>query len=120
MSIDFQIEFPVGGRPDAEQVRCVVEDYLGAVLHGTTAVKEEWWAFRLRGSPSFPFRRIESLSAFERNMTFPRDHRFVEYCHATTSFIVRQTDEFTLDVAASLARVVARFWNGECLHANGP
>lgn len=112
MSIDFDIVFPDGGTPTAEEVRFVVEDYLGEVRHGTTAVKEGWWAFRLVGAPSFPFRRIKSLHEADRNMTFPRPHRYVEYCHATTSFIVRQTDEFTIDVAANLARIVARFWNG--------
>lgn len=109
MSIDFSIAFPAGAAPTAEQVRHVVEDYLGDVLRDVTAVKEEWWAFKLRGSPSFPFQRV--VPEGER-ITFSRPDRFVEYCHATTSFIVRLADEFTIDVAANLARIVARFWKG--------
>lgn len=112
MSIDFCVLYPDGGKPTAEEVRFVVEDYLGGALHGTTAVKEEWWAFTLRGAPSFPFRRIESLSDYVRNKTFTRPGRVVEYCHAVSAFTVRQTDEFTIDVAANLARIVARFWKG--------
>lgn len=105
--------------PTFEEIRWVLEDYLGeagiVTFEADADVPKEWLWITLRGAPSYPLKRVAPehahVAAFAEMMHDPRTFEiFVGEDHI--SVITRMSDEYTKVVAEGFANLAARWWKG--------
>jgi hypothetical protein len=100
-------------KPSRNDIRNVLEDYLGDVLLRIDVDGPRITAL-LKGKPSFPFKRIPEMGKYTEGQE-QHDERWLEVYWTNTNIdvITRMTDEFTNVVAEGFAALAARFWEGK-------
>lgn len=115
MACDRFIHFKKGEVPSKDDVKIVLEDYLGAFM-----TKNRWeagrWIAQLVGNKSYPFQRL--LPDSNRALMYaetPKEDRWLEVYIDTDNIdvITRQADEVTMNIADGFAKLVVRYWKGK-------
>jgi len=102
-------------KPTVKELRCLLEDYLGgamAQIQDTVAgSRNPWWAIKLAGRPSAPWRRVKGYKNLAACMEMQKE-RWFEVCVSSNSIDVmtRLGDEYTSVVAEGFASLVARMY----------
>lgn len=108
MALDRFVSFPEGEGPTPEQVELVVRNFFGDVA------QVEWgggrWTVSLPGEGTWALKGVEpDMTPVTRSK-----ERWIEVCvGAKLDVLTRSQDEFTNALAAGLASLFARFWEGK-------
>jgi hypothetical protein len=115
MGIDRFVYWREKPGPSMEDIKTVLEDYLGGAAVEVSINQQHITAI-LVGRPNFPFRRVpdhESMAATSEQ----HEQRWLEVYVGPKrdhiDIITRMTDEFTNVVAEGFAQLAARFWKGK-------
>lgn len=110
-----------GEKPTLEQLRLILEDYLGGL--GTIDYQDGCWFVSFPGKPSFPFKRSHPDYAYmggglnnERWFEVyigSLDQEKGENMGPNVDIITRMQDELTNNIAAGFAKLLRRFYKAE-------
>ena len=102
--------------PSKEDVKVVLEDYLGAFM-----VKNEWsggrWNVTLVGNNSWPFRRLLVMANSASAAAFEEEAKRVRWMEVYfgddyINVMTRHGDWASGTLAAGFAKLIAQFWKG--------
>lgn len=103
-------------KPTSEQIRILLEDYLGDETW-VEFDRPDWFIANLPGKRSYPLRRtapdLTISQAWEESEV---KERWFEVCcihEDAVDVMTRQADEYTNNVAKGFAELVARWFHGE-------
>ena len=102
-------------KPERADMKMVLEDFFGAAAESAEWHEDRFFV-RLSTRASFPFQRLEP--GWPRSMmTASDDERWIEVWldknGKSVDVLTRQQDEYTDSLAAGLAAMIARYWQGE-------
>lgn len=114
MASDRFVNWKGGKKPTREEVKWVVEDFLGEVAKEVTWSRDRFFV-TLVGKHSDPLKRVvdSPLTRLEPEPGWEGRHLEVVLSKCNLDVLTRRQDEFTMRVADGLAKVFARYWEGE-------
>lgn len=113
MALDRFVYFGSKRKPKKDEIESVLRNFFGE-----DAAKIEWsetrWLILLPGKGTFPYEGIVDEHGPVKDHIKERRERWIEvYPGNPLDVITRMQDEYTNVLAAGLAEVFARFWEGK-------
>lgn len=124
MAADWFIRFQKNNKPKKAHLQLILEDFFRGVATEVRWDRDRWFV-TLPGSPSWPLARMPDVSENMRQAKkedgveedgSPRP-RWMEVWRdtkdGTVNIMTRSQDEFMNALAEGLAKLIARYWQGE-------